>query len=111
MYNIIALRDNMRKILNEVDRGHFVLFQRYDRVYKISRVAERRKSVADKKLIKAKATVPDPESTQELVEEEATGPKGLPCCRYKTPCQHWIFNSDTESWVNYLTGAIRDPVE
>lgn len=42
-------------------------------------------------------------------EWEEIGKTELPsCCKMKQPCKHWIFDGLKDSWVNTLSGEVRE---
>lgn len=40
--------------------------------------------------------------------KEAGAKDLLPCCKLKTPCKHWQFDSDRSLWVNTINGDTRE---
>jgi hypothetical protein len=33
---------------------------------------------------------------------------GYPCCQKKSPCKHWVWDSNNINWVNSLTAKTRE---
>jgi hypothetical protein len=123
MYNFTEFRANQKQAFTRADITPIKIMKGKQIYYLLSE--SQFKAMQTKAIIRAlENTIPDEPTTvpaayvapptaaqpsNEPFRPGAPDPvTGYPCCQQPKPCKHWTWDGNNSSYVNTLTGAIRE---